>query len=209
LTATWTGTISGNAATFTTQAEVVGSVPLVVSDIRAVDEDLQDVVKYPDWRVQSAIEQAWETIEKGMRVAIVPRGNRETVDGSGTTTQLVEKLGCTQVYSAAVGGVAVSVGSLVPKKWGAIINPSGWAAGDGNVTLHYKHGLTSTPEPVLGALVTLTVDRLVSRATPNRATSLSTDVGAFRLTIAGRDGWTGIPDVDAVIEQYGYAVGFA
>lgn len=208
LTIVWDGAISTNDAVFTTHAEVVGSVPLVPADIRAVDEDLADTAKYPDAKVQSAIEQAWETIEKGMRVAIVPRGHRETVDGSGSTSQLIDKLECTQVYSATVDGATVNVAGLRPKRHGAIINPSGWPY-DSVVELHYRHGLTATPEPVLAALITLTVDRLVTRATPARATSLSTDVGAFRLTIAGRDGWTGIPDVDAVIEQYGLAVGFA
>jgi len=32
-------------------------------------------------------------------------------------------------------------------------------------------------------------------------------VGGYRLTIAGRDGSTGLPEVDAVIDQFGRAPG--
>lgn len=207
LTVLWEGEISTNPASFTTYAEAVGAVPLVPADIRAVDEDLADDTKYPDARVQSAIEQAWEILERNMRIGIVPRGRRVTLDGSGTTDLLLPDLHPIAVYT--VDGAAASDVDCYDS--GIAYRSGGWTAGRRNVSLHYAHGFTSTPEPVLGALITLTVDKLITRATPGRATSLSTDVGAFRLTIAGRDGPTGIPDVDAVIDQFGYAaaVGFA
>jgi hypothetical protein len=210
-TATFTGAFTDDASRSTsTTFEVVGGIPLSVVDIRA-DEDLADVVKYPNDTITAELQAAWDVLEKGLKVAIVPRGCRETVDGFGVRSQPISHLFPRQVLSAAVGGSVVDVSGLTAKRHGVIVNPSGWAAGDGNVDLHYTHGWDTPPDPVLRALRLLTIDRLVTRATPSRATSLSTDVGAFRLTIAGRDGVTGIPDVDAIIDQFGYAsaVGFA
>lgn len=211
-TATFSGAFSGDAArSLSVPFEVVGFVPLSITDIRSADEDLTDVVKYPNTVVESEIQAAWDVLDKNLKVAIVPRGNRETVDGSGLRSQPIQWLYPRAVVSASVDGSAVDVSTLVPKRHGVIVNPGFWTEGDGNVDLHYTHGWDAPPDPVLRALRLLTIDRLVTRATPSRATSLSTDVGAFRLTIAGRDGATGIPDVDAIIDQFGYAsaVGFA
>ena len=209
-TATFSGAFSGDAArSASTTFEVVGSIPLSVADVRAVDEDLDDIVKYPADTVLAEIQAAWDILEQGLRVAIVPRASRVTYDGTGLTTLVVDQLELRTVEAATIDGSTVATSDLVVKRGGVIYRPGGWPRGHGNVELHLTHGWSQTPDPVVRALRTLTVDRLVSRATPSRATSLSTDVGAFRLTIAGRDGWTGIPDVDAVIDQFGYAVGFA
>lgn len=209
-TATFTGAFSGDAVrTTTTTFEVVGRVPLSVADIRSNDEDLADIVKYPAAVISAEMQAAWDILDQGLRVGMVPRGSRETHDGTGTTALIVDHLFLRTVVAATVGGSTVT--GLVPKRHGVIVNPAGWTVGDGNVAVHYTHGWDTPPDPVLAALRLLTIDRLIPRSTPSRATSLSTDVGAFRLTIAGRDGWTGIPDVDAVIDQFGYAsaVGFA
>lgn len=208
-TAVFSGAFSGDAArTTSTTFEVVGRVPMSVADIRSNDEDLADIVKYPANVVEAELQAAWDILDQGLQVAMVPRAARETHDGTGRNTLTVDHLFPREVIAATAGGSAVT--GLVPKRHGVIVNPAGWAEGDGNVQLHYTHGWDTPPDPVLAALRTLTIDRLIPRSTPSRATSVSTDVGAFRLTIAGRDGYTGIPDVDAVIDQFGYAaaVGF-
>lgn len=209
-TATFSGAFSGDAArSASTTFEVVGSIPLSVADVRGSDEDLADIVKYPGDEVLAEMQAAWDVMEQGMSVAMVPRGARRTMDGNGSQELVVPELRLRSVVAATVDGSAVDVSDVVAKDSGAIYNPSGWPSGHGNVALHYTHGWDAPPDPVVRALRLLTIDRLVTRATPSRATSLSTDVGAFRLTIAGRDGWTGLPDVDAIIGQFGYSVGFA
>jgi hypothetical protein len=39
-----------------------------------------------------------------------------------------------------------------------------------------------------------------------RATAVFTEASGYRLTIAGRDGPTGLPEVDAVLQQFGRKV---
>lgn len=193
VTVVWAGDLSGNLTTFTTVAQVVGGIPLSVGQVRAVDEDLEDIVKYPADAVAEAIEAAWEQAELAMRVAIVPTGGRATLDG--------EML----LPSVAVGGIYTVDGAATT----VTVKDAGVLSEPVTGVVHYWHGWTVTPAPVIRALRALAVSYLVSAATPTRATSLSTDVGAFRLTVAGRDGWTGLPEVDAVFDQFGYAVGFA
>lgn len=203
-TATWVGAFSGDAErTISTRFDVVGSVPLTVAEVRALDEGFADTVKYPADAVQAEIDAAWDQLDRVLQVAIVPRGRRVTLSGSGTTDLLLSDFRPIEVVSATVDGSAVSGALLDPA--GIVYLESGWARGRGNVSLHYTHGWESTPEPVLRALKVLTADRIVPSAMPARATSLNTDVGAFRITTAGRDGYTGIPDVDSVIDQFGYA----
>lgn len=207
---TFTGAFSGDAVRTTVETvEVVGAVPLSVEQVRGSDEDLADIVKYPSDQVLAELQAAWDVMEQGLSVAMVPRSARVTVDGTGRDTLTVPNMRVRSVVAAAIDGSSIDVGDVVAKDSGAIYNPSGWPSGHGNVTVHYTHGWDTPPDPVVRALRLLTIDRLVTRATPSRATSLSTDVGAFRLTIAGRDGWTGLPDVDAIINQFGYSVGFA
>lgn len=208
--ATFSGAFTGDAVrSASTTFEVVGVIPLSVADVRGVDDDLADIVKYPAATVLVEIQAAWDILEQGLRVSIVPRGARVTVDGSGAATLLVDQLELRTVESVSIDGTVVATSDMVVKRGGVIYRPGGWPAGHSNIELHLTHGWSQTPDTVVRALRLLAIDRLVTRATPSRATSVSTDVGAFRLTIAGRDGYTGIPDVDAVIDQFGYAVGFA
>jgi hypothetical protein len=69
------------------------------------------------------------------------------------------------------------------------------------------HGYEAVPEPVRRAGLIYARTLLIRSAMEqsDRATAVFTDIGGYRLTIAGRDGPTGIPDVDAVLspDQYG------
>lgn len=67
----------------------------------------------------------------------------------------------------------------------------------------YVHGLKRFPEPVRRACATLAASYLLPSRIPSRASGESTDAGFLRYTLAGVDGATGIPEVDAVIQQYG------
>ena len=57
--------------------------------------------------------------------------------------------------------------------------------------------------PVAQAAMLLAREYLVRSVLSSRATVESTDVGFFRVSVAGRDRPTGIPEVDAVIERFG------
>lgn len=71
------------------------------------------------------------------------------------------------------------------------------------VRLTYRAGLASVPAAIRAATAALAASRLVPSRIPDRATGESTDAGMLHFTLAGIDGATGIPDVDAAIEQWG------
>lgn len=74
---------------------------------------------------------------------------------------------------------------------------------EGHSVIRYRYGLTEVPERVSDAVLTLAAYYLRPSVTPDRATGEATEAGFIRYTLAGRDGATGLPEVDAAIEQFG------
>ena len=67
----------------------------------------------------------------------------------------------------------------------------------------YRAGVKAVPAAIAAAVETLAASYLVPSRIPDRATGESTDAGMLHYTLAGIDGATGIPDVDAAIKAYG------
>jgi hypothetical protein len=206
----WTGTLAGTPVTFTTRAVVASEHPITLAELRGSYKDLVNETKYPDSAVIEARDTATERLERAMKVALVPRGRRVSLDGDDTSLLILPDRAVTSVYSVKQSGVAVGFGYSVVE-WGAIQASAGGgyfakptAAGE-QYAVHYVHGWEEPPLPVRRALRLLAVEMLVPSSLPARASSLATDAGQFRLTIAGRDGYTGLPEVDAVIDQFGMA----
>ena len=66
------------------------------------------------------------------------------------------------------------------------------------------------PGPIARAAVILCREYLAATELPGRATATSIGDQMFRLTVAGRDGATGLPEVDSAVEQFGrrkYGIG--
>lgn len=72
----------------------------------------------------------------------------------------------------------------------------------GRTAVSYIHGRGPVPADVSAACARLAASYLVPSAIPDRATGESTDAGFLRFTLAGVDGETGIPEVDAVILRH-------
>lgn len=71
------------------------------------------------------------------------------------------------------------------------------------VWIEYVYGEGCVPQQISNAALTLAAYYLRPDATPSRATGEATEAGFLRYTLAGRDGVTGLPEVDATIEQFG------
>ena len=71
------------------------------------------------------------------------------------------------------------------------------------VAVHYLHGLAYPPEPVVTACKLLARETLMPSSLSARATVEATEVGFFRLSIAGPGHSTGIPEVDEVAREFG------
>ncbi len=203
----WSGTASAVGRTWITTLEAVGGLLCELADLRAFEPSLADKTRFPASLLRNARTQAEETIETNAMVAFVPRGRRIKGKGDGTGLMILPDVAIREILAVKIDGVSLTASELAAlslEEWGAVNRAADavWPAGS-VIEVHYAHGSDRPPAAVTRAAMVLTADRLSSSAIPSRATSQSTDLGVVRFTLAGRDGPTGIPDVDAVIEQYG------
>lgn len=205
LTVTWSGTVAGNARTWTTTAEVCGGHLFEIADLRASDVMLADSVLYPAAKVRQKRIEAEQRFENACRRAFTRRGKRVVLDGNNRPTLMLPDVDIASIYELKIDGTVVSdLSNIAVYPDGRLTYTDGtvWETGERNISVWYAYGMQDTPEPVRGACLLLASDALIPSAVPRRATAQSTDIGDFRLTIAGRDGETGIPDVDAVIVSF-------
>ena len=74
--------------------------------------------------------------------------------------------------------------------------------------VEYVYGLETVPAAVSEAVLMLAAYTLRPTNRPIGASGESSDAGYIHFTIAGRDGATAIPEVNAVIEQFGRGPGY-
>ena len=226
----WTGTQSGSSASWASDFEVQGGYICEIVDIRNSDRAFLDSAKYPLALLRAMRSSVQDMLHQQGRVSFIPRGRRVTIDGSApdffrgytpllygqdTRKLLLPDVAVTQLYSGNVNGVDLTVDDLSTITvddcllYRSAMYPP-WPFGRKNITLHYVHGLTTVPGPIARAAVILCREYLVGTDLPGRATATSIGDQMFRLTVAGRDGATGLPEVDSAVDQFGrhqYGVG--
>jgi hypothetical protein len=209
-TVSWTYTIAGVARTAKTYFEAVGGHLFEIADFRAYDSALSDAGVYPSEKIRAARVGAEQRFEKAAKVAFVPRARTVVLSGDDTTRIVVPDSELRVVYSASIDGVDLTDNEMDYLE----VDPSGvirrndekhWPTGFKNIVITYEYGYDAPPEPVKRAVMALAYEALIPSALNPRATSQSTDLGEFRISVAnvelGR--WTGIPEVDAVIQTFG------
>lgn len=217
-TATWSALVNSVATQWVSDIELVGGYVFEIADLREQDRTFT-VEKYPTETLREVRGWVEDVIEgpRAANVAFVPRSSRVTIDGTGRTSLVLPDLNVREVYAVSVDGVAwtdAQIAKLTVDD-GVLWLASGapfymWPAGHRNITLHYSHGHDRAPGAITRAALMLAKEYLVKSDVPGRATATSIGDQLFRLTIAGRDGVTGLPDVDAAIDQFGrktYTVG--
>ena len=75
-------------------------------------------------------------------------------------------------------------------------------AGAGSVSVAAVHGMPWAPDEVRDAALRLSLYYLRRPVRPDNAVGQSTDYGYIRFSLAGRDGTTGLPEVDAAIKAW-------
>lgn len=215
LTVTWTSTLKGSQVTY---VEVVGGFLFSISQARQL-APLNNATTYTTARIVEARTLAEQTIEDACGRAFVPRYTRETLSGSGTTDLMLSQPDLRSVRSVTVttSGVGTAYTSpelalLAVNPSGLVYGPSSWTAGTGNITVGYEHGSSYPPARVSQAALILARSWLVSGPVDNRALGQASPDGSFSFGLAtpGRNGsYVGIPEVDAVIDQYSLRVGVA
>lgn len=175
-----------------------------ITDVRDHNRALQDSTKYQDSKILDAIEVAEQIMEEAAMVAFVPREKTVTLYGDGTRTLILPDVEVATIDAMSVNGVALTeteLASLVVRKSGLLTGMYFTAGAE--LTITYTHGFTTPPAPIVRACITLAVEALIPSTIPARATATTVGDQFFRLTVAGRDGVTGIPEVDSAIEQFG------
>ena len=205
--AVWSGTVSGSPWERRQELELCGGHLFEISDLRAFDPAFADAVRYPAAVVRAARTAAEQRLEQACRVAFTPRGRRLRAVGAGLARLEVPDNAVRSLLSASVGGTDLTPAELAAvtvREWGAFDRPAGylWPLGSA-LALHYEHGQDSPPAPVAQAAMLLAREYLVRSVLSSRATVEATDVGFFRVSVAGPDRPTGLPEVDAVIARFG------
>ena len=207
LSASWVAEVAGNAEEWRTPFELVGGFIFEIGELRDHDEQFENQTNYPTEQLKRARTWAEDRFEHPLAAcaAYVPRGCRETRKGNGTPLLYLTYPNIRRVISVTVDGTALTEAELSELTiWRrAIESPSSWMEGS-KIEVFYEHGYDVPPEPVKEAVMILAKEYAVESALSSRATSESTDVGFLRLSIATAGGRTGIPEVDAVMADYGH-----
>jgi hypothetical protein len=202
----WAGVVDGHPQEWRVPVEFVGDFIISVADIRGFDRAFADAAKYADAYMAACRDQIEEQLEQGGMCAFRPRGAREKVSGRGDRTLVLANPDVLGVYSVAIAGTALTADELAEIAFdgATLYRQRGWPRGFANIVVHYSYGYDSAPGPIRRAALILAKEHIVpSTSLPARATASTIGEMQYRITIAGRDGFTGIPDVDAAVDQFG------
>lgn len=224
---TWTGVVGGESQAWVTEVEIVGGYLFEIADLRKQDRAFADTTKYPTETLREIRYWVEDVIEgsRAAQVAFVPRGRRVKVSGSSPDLRLgynpllygtdyrglqLPDFNIREVYSLTINDYTLTAEELaevrIDDNWlyrTAGVQWPAWPTGNRNISVYYEHGFDRAPGAITRAALMLAREYLVKSDLPGRATATSIGDQMFRLTIAGRDGVTGIPEVDAAIDQFG------
>jgi hypothetical protein len=206
---TWTWVNPTPDQVRTTQFELVGSFLFAVAELRASNADFANATIYPASTIARIRTEVEEAFARWARVSFTRLGARPTLSGDGSAILLLPNRRPAAVVSASVAGVALTTTQLAELDMdhtGALewVN-NAWSEGRGNVQLLYEHGYRTPPALIKDKGMQYARSLLTDSPFPDRATASITELASYRITQPGRDGWSGIPAVDAAIAQFGYA----
>ena len=224
LTATWTYTVGGVVQTAIEQYEVTGDHLFTIADARAFgDAALASTATYPDETIAGARDRIAEEFERICRQTFAPRYKLVTIDGGDADdprdSVWLPDLRVTAIRSAEqrtigtttwVALTAAQLADLFVSDTGRAFRElkGPWIAGRQNVRIGYEYGYPEPPLEIHRAALQLIRGSAVPTDINSRALSITDELGTFRLATAGERGaWTGIPDVDAVLDRYASNVG--
>lgn len=210
LTATWAGVFEGAPASIVTYVEIVGGTYFTVAELRAEDAALT-VAKYPLAAIQNIRDEVETEFERICNRAFVPRFARETVTGNGTDTIALSKYEPLSILS--IDGAAVADSAIFETDGYrdlSYVDGTSWASGT-RFVIEYEYGMQHVPLDIKQAALHRARGKLVSGRSriDERATVMSIpDFGTFNLSTPGQRGaFTGIPDIDLVLNDWAYGRG--
>lgn len=212
-TVVWSARYGAATLSWQTALEVCGGHLFSIATFQAQGGRLDTLTAA---QVREARRQAEDRFETECDVAFVPRAARVTVKAEDVYKLLLPHVALRELYAVTVDDgttetvltetqlATIQIGDELAGA-GVAYREDGdlWGKGD-TVTLYYAHGYDRPAPHVSDAVMKLAREYVApDGALPPRATSLSTDIGTFRISVASREHPTGIPDVDSVIELVG------
>lgn len=217
LTCVWTGSVGGQATSVTTEVEIVGAHLFTIAEARNFDkQQLSSSAGYNAQVIEKARARITDEFEDICGISFIPRYKRLTFSGTDTQELILPDLFVTAIRSleTRTSGTATwtaytstELADLFVDDYGLLYRESlgVLTAGRRNVRIGYEYGLQRPPLSISRAALKVLVSQAVPSNLPERATSLSDELGTFRLVTAGEDGrWYGIPEVDSVLSRYQY-----
>lgn len=195
LRAVWKLTLNGEEQTLTTHHEIVGGF---IAPIGAISRAIEGTAP-SDAELRQIRSEAEQWLERACGVAFRPRYARDELTGDGSITLLSPRPQPISVIKAMVDGDVVE--DVVARNECFRLD-AGWRF-DSDVEIAYEHGYLYPPEPVVRAAV-----RLAAHYSQNADTRISRfreDDQEVFFVLPGQGHSTGLPEVDAVVESYGYA----
>lgn len=217
-TVTWSGTWSGIAQSVVDYVEVVGAHLFTETEARAYyGSDLSSTTVYTDAKIAEARDRIADEFEEICGVSFVPKFRRERLPGTGRYELYLARPKTTSLITATVTGTDVSSNvTILPDPGNVLYRTDGvWTtpprSNPLNVTVEYQHGWSTPPADIRRAALMLLRHHLVRDTTgggiPERALSLTDELGTIRLAQPGRFGNAyGIPAVDAALKRYSHKV---
>ncbi len=185
--------------------DLCGGYLFEVAELREWESAYSDAARYPAARIRAARTAAEMRFEAAAGTAFVPRGARASLRGNGQHRLVLPHVAVRRIYALSVDRVALTsdeLAGLILREWGALDRAAAWPYG-AQIDVHYEHGLDFAPAPVSQAAMLLAPEYLTRKALASRALSEVTELGSFRLGVAGPTRATGIPEVDRVAADYG------
>ena len=220
----WSGTIGAKPVTIDTQAEAVGELLFTIPELRELkvgdEAPFADPVVWPDAKLQEVRTATLGEFTRILGFSPVPRFRRETHDGDGTCSLILDQLEATTLLSVTVNGQAEATSDYTLRDSGILEATSNFQAsgsfptGRQNVTVEYVAGW---PRPK-GDGANVAMLRAAMRLNPavsSQATSMTTPDGASysfdpagQVTRAGQVRHFGVPAIDSWLQRW-FQAGFA
>ena len=212
----WTGTVAGATYTITNYADVVGSWPFTIAQLRAFRPEFADTTRYAYSGLLEARVAATKYLNNRLGTSVIPRYHSHTQQGKGLTygytlrrpfqgTDIqLPHWNVTAIRSVTIDGV-----TTVGQPSNTVLDgPMGifqglYVSPLSTLVINYEYGFPTVPSDGVRPLLMLTTDHALPNTANPRAISIDADTGFMTMKTAQPNGDTGIPDVDAFISRYG------
>lgn len=143
-------------------------------------------------------EQVEDIFDNAADYSFCTKGYRQRLYGDGSRAYILEKAYAFEILSLSVNGSFYDASKCQIRGLGMLKFPE--AIDDGSVIdIHYLHGSRTFTQDLTRFALLYAKSIIGSSSLDPRATGQTNEFGYMRFSVAGKDGATGIPEVDAFL----------